>query len=119
MPLRVIYIAGPFRASTPWDQEQNVRRAEETALAVWKMGAVALCPHAMTRFYQDSAPDEIWLAGMMTLVERCDAILMTCDWRESSGSVAELETARRCGMPVWYADEMDLMADWIHERDSR
>jgi len=115
----VIYIAGPFRAPTPWEQEQNVRRAETVALEVWGLGAVALCPHAMNRFFQDSVPDRIALAGMLTLLRRCDAILMTEGWSESTGSVAELETARRCGMPVWYADNIGPMEDWIHGRDSR
>lgn len=36
--VKVVYIAGPFRAATPWLVEANVRRAEEVALAVWRLG---------------------------------------------------------------------------------
>lgn len=55
--MKVIYIAGPFRGPDSWAIEQNVRAAEALALEVWRMGAVAYCPHAMTRFYQGAAPE--------------------------------------------------------------
>ena len=31
--MKLVYIAGPFRAPTPWQVEQNVRRAESLALS--------------------------------------------------------------------------------------
>ena len=52
LQMKLVYIAGPFRGSSAWDIEENIRVAERAALEVWKMGAAALCPHTNTRFFQ-------------------------------------------------------------------
>lgn len=102
----VVYVAGPFRAmnddGTPnqWQQEQNIRRAEELALEVWYMGGAAMCPHTNTRFYQGAAPDNVWLEGDLALLAKCEAILLTPDWRRSVGATAEHNFAREHGIPV-------------------
>lgn len=89
MHMKVIYIAGPFRALTPWKVEENIRMAERTALRVAKAGHVPLCPHTMYRFFDDSTSDEFWLKGTQELLRRCDAIVMSAGWQESEGSKDE------------------------------
>jgi hypothetical protein len=84
--VKVIYIAGPFRAKTPWLIEQNVRRAEADALEVWQLGAAALCPHKNTQHFQDSAPDSVWIEGTLELLRRCDAVLVGGRYEASSGT---------------------------------
>jgi uncharacterized protein DUF4406 len=85
----VVYIAGPFRGKDSWEMENNIRRAEALALEVWRLGAAAICPHANTRFFQGAAPDEIWLDGDLAILRKCDAVLMTPDWKKSKGATAE------------------------------
>src|SRR4051812_24706808 len=46
--MKLIYIAGPYRAATEWQVVQNIRRAEALALAVWQSGAACICPHKNT-----------------------------------------------------------------------
>lgn len=103
MSIKVVYIAGPFRGPSAWDIEENIRRAERLALEVWRAGYAALCPHTNARFFQGAAPDEIWLAGDLELLRRCDAVLLTPDWQKSSGAHAEREEALRVGIPVFEA----------------
>lgn len=109
--MKVIYIAGPYRAPNAWEREQNIRRAEELALAVWRMGAAALCPHTNTRHFQDAAPDQVWLDGDLELLSRCDAVLLTLDWARSAGARAERAFALAHHIPVfhWKTD----LADWL------
>lgn len=109
--VRVVYIAGPFRGPSAWDIECNIRAAETLALEVWRAGAAALCPHTNTRFFQNAAPDEVWLAGDLALLERCDAVLMTPDWQRSSGARAEHDLAKEHGIPVFYA--IDEVRKWL------
>jgi nucleoside 2-deoxyribosyltransferase len=113
--MKVIYIAGPFRAEHQWAQEQNIRRAEELSLQVWRAGAVALCPHLNTRFFQGAAPDSVWLTGDLELLKRCDAILMVLGWEKSIGARSEREAAIRSGLPVL----SDITDVWRYLKNTR
>ena len=103
--MHVVYIAGPFRGPAAWDIEQNIRRAEELALKVWQAGYVSLCPHANTRFFQGSAPDEVWLKGDLELLKRCDALLTVSGWQFSTGAREEVRFALESQIPVYYSLE--------------
>ncbi len=100
--MKVIFIAGPFRGPNAWAVESNVRQAEALALEVWKRGAVALCPHTNTRFFQDALPDEVFLSGAKVLLARCDAVLVTPNWSKSLGTQKELAYAAEILKPVLF-----------------
>ena len=107
--MKVIYVAGPFRGKTAWDVECNIRRAEELALAVSRVGAMPMCPHTNTRFFNGEG--QFWLDGTMELLRRCDAVVLTHDWERSSGARAEVAEAERIGLPVFLgAAELN---DWL------
>ena len=109
--VKVVYVAGPYRGRDAWEVEQNIRRAEALALEAWRLGVAAICPHANTRYFQGAAADEVWLTGDLAILDRCDAVLLTEDWERSSGTRAEVEHARRRGLPV-FATLADLAA-WL------
>lgn len=98
--MKVIYIAGRYRGPNVWAVEQNIRAAEEVAARVWAMGHVALCPHANARHMDGVASDEVFLAGTLELMRRCDAVLLVPNWRDSEGARAEVAEADRLGIPV-------------------
>jgi hypothetical protein len=108
----VIYIAGPYRGPSSWEIEENIRRAERLALDVWKLGAVGLCPHTNTRFYQGAAPDATWLDGDLELLRRCDGIIVTDDWQRSSGARAEVAFAQTQQIPVFLT--LEDLAFWLN-----
>lgn len=114
--MKVVYIAGPFRGANYWEQEQNIRRAEQLALDVWKLGFAAICPHTNTRFFQGAAPDDVWLAGDIAIMLLCDAVLMTPDWNGSYGASKERAIALDNLIPVFY-DTVDLVLWEIWRRD--
>ena len=109
--MKVIFCAGPFRAidgGGPWEQEQNVRVMESLALHINSLGAVALCPHAMTRFYQDALPDTFWIKMTRELMRRCDAVVLGPNWMDSSGTRDELGEAETRDMPIFkFCDDTD------------
>jgi hypothetical protein len=112
--MKLIYVAGPFRGPNSWVIECNVREAETMALEVARMGAVPLCPHSMTRFFQGTLPDEYWLEATLEMLRKCDAVVFTARWSQSAGARAENEEAKRLGLPRFFADHgLTALENWL------
>lgn len=91
---KVIYVAGPYRADSEWQVVQNIRRAEEAAMKLWRAGWVVICPHKNTAFFGGYLLEEVILQGDLELLRRCDAIFMVEGWESSLGA------KRECGFAV-------------------
>lgn len=109
--MKCVYIAGPFRGDNAWEVENNIRRAETLALQVWRLGAAAICPHANTRFFSGTLPDVDWLTGDLEILRRCDAVIVTDDWRRSEGARAEVAEAYNRGLPVF--THITPLEEWL------
>ncbi len=112
MPL--VYIAGPYTAATPWEVEQNIRRAEALILPVAEAGGSPVCPHTNTRFHNGTMSYEFWIQATLALMLRCDAVLLAPGWPDSKGALGEIEAAHRHGIPVVYS--ITELAAWIAYR---
>lgn len=99
--MKVIYIAGPYRASTERGIIENIRKAEAVAIKVWQAGHVALCPHMNTRLFGGLCPDEVWLKGDLELLRRCDGMVLVSGWECSQGVLAEIRLAEKIGISVY------------------
>lgn len=100
-PMLVAYVAGPYRASTTWKINQNIERAKKVALEVWKMGYVAICPHANTGLFDGEMPDKTWLDGDLELLRRSDFVVLVPGWETSEGTKIEADLSSRLGKPVY------------------
>lgn len=109
--MKVVYVAGKFRGPNHWAIHENIRAAERVAHEVWKLGAVALCPHLNTIHFQDSLPDHIWLDGDLEMLARCDAVLTVDNWTDSAGAKAEVDHANALRIPVFHQAEQ--LATWL------
>ena len=98
--IKVVYVAGAFRAKTQWAIMQNVRKAEDASLKLWKLGYAVICPHTMTQHFQNECQDEVWLKGCLELLTRADAIYLVDGWEKSEGSLAELKLAQEIGLAI-------------------
>lgn len=118
--MKVVYVAGPFRPQlvpgSQWEQEQNIRLAEATSLEIWKMGAVAICPHTMTRFFQGAAPDDVWLKGDLELLRRCDAMITVGTWGKSKGTIGEYAFAVENKIPVFAG--LYSLKSWLEDQQT-
>lgn len=109
--MKVVYIAGPFRASSAWLIEQNVRRAEQAAFDVASLGAMPMCPHTNTRFFHGTLSEQFWIDGTKALLLRCDAVYLVEGWECSIGSLGERDEAERRRLPCFQS--MIMLASWI------
>ncbi len=103
--MKLIYVAGPYRAASEWQVTINIREAEEAALALWRMGYAVICPHKNTAFFGGACPDEVWLAGDLEMLARCDAIYPLPRWGDSAGARAEVAEAARLGKSILWTME--------------
>lgn len=115
--MTVVYVAGPFRAMNErgdqdmWRVQQNVMAAMNVALKVWKLGAVALCPHANSMFFTGAGDDAMWLNGSLELMRRCDAVVLVSGWEQSQGTLAEIREAQSEAIPVF--ESVEELKGWL------
>lgn len=108
----IAFVVGPYRDSRgPNYIRENIERAREVAVELWKMGFVVLCPHMNTALMDGICPDEVFLEGGKELLRRAaDFVVVLPGWRDSIGSVGELVAAQLAGIDVfnWPEDRNEL-----------
>jgi allantoicase len=107
----VVYVAGRFRGENAWEIENNVRRAEDVSFEVLKLGASVICPHANTRFFHGSLPDQVFIDATLALLAKSDAIFMMQDWHRSEGARGERRYAFDHHIPIFY--DLDDLEGWV------
>ena len=111
--MKLIYIAGPFRALTAWQIIKNIFRAACVALDAWKAGFSVHCPHLNNGIFQGELPESVWLNGDKEVVKRCDALLLVEGWEKSEGTKDEMRLAQEMDIPVF--DELKDLIRWRDE----
>ena len=99
--LKVVYVAGPFRASDAWDLQRNIRRALDVSFKVASLGMIPLCPHSMYEHFDRTLTEEFWLEATQELLRRCDYMVVVGHWLPSAGTSGERKLAESLGIPVF------------------
>ena len=103
MKLPKVYIAGPYSSG---DQAENVRIAIEAANEVVRMNGIPFVPH-LTHLWSLITPKAYtwWLWYDRQWLAKCDILLRLPGI--SPGADAEVEEAKRLGVPVFHGlDEL-------------
>ena len=106
----LVYVAGPYRAPTPWGVERNIQRAREYGARIAAMGKMPVVPHANTAHYEGIQKDSFWLEGTLTLMRRCDAVFVMPGSEGSEGVKAEIAEARRNKIRVFTS--LEALEQW-------
>lgn len=96
--MKLVYLAGPYRAKTTRAITQNINRAREYAIKLWQAGYAVLCPHLNSAHFDGCVEDARFLKGGLLMLQRCDAIAVMPGSEASEGTQAEIAEARRLGM---------------------
>ena len=100
--LKLMYIAGPYRAKTVAEIRQNIENARQVAEDwVKKEGWYPVTPHLNTAFMDGLASDSVFLEGALRLLEMCQAVCLVDGWWNSAGTIAEIEHAKNLGKPIF------------------
>lgn len=117
-----IYVAGPYTGKTKEEIEENVRKAMEAGLRIWKKGHFPYIPH-LTHWpdilAKELGIDMDWPDYMnwhAPWVDHCDALFLLA---ESKGALLELNRVKEQGKTVFYKLEeiptVDRSLTWAHE----
>jgi len=110
--LKVAYVAGPYRADTIYGVAQNIQRARDVALRLWKLGYATICPHSNTAFFDGACDDSVWLSGYLEILRRCDFVVVLDGWEKSEGATKEVRVANTNGIPVY-------PESWVEEQERK
>lgn len=102
----LIYISGPYTASTKEGCEKNTYDAIDAAIEVNKKGHLAFVPH-LSHWHDLRAKDrgveipwQHWIEVDLRLLIACDALLYL---KPSKGADIELAKAKEIGMQIFYS----------------
>jgi len=98
--MRVIYIAGPYRAETKAGIAHNIKHAREAAVKMWQEGYAVFCPHMNTAWFDGVVPDVTFLLGDIEILSRCDAIYLLKGFDKSVGARREYAVARKLKLEI-------------------
>jgi nucleoside 2-deoxyribosyltransferase len=106
--VKIAYVAGPIGHSpavNAWEREKNIRAAEDITLELLRAGYAVICPHTTCRFMDGVLPRETFIKADLSLLGRCDLMVLTDDWVRSPGACGEVEFAVDHHIPVFTLTE--------------
>ncbi len=106
--MRAVYICSPYKAADEETLQQNIEYARELTRKALLRGESPVTVHLyMTQCLDESDEQErnTGLAAGRELISRCDAVMVGARHGISAGMKAEIDFARRRGIPVQYIQE--------------
>jgi len=100
-----IYVAGPYTGSSLEEIEENVRRAMEAGLKIWKKGHFPYIPHLthwpdiLARNLNIPMDWEDYMKWHAIWVDDCDALFLLA---ESKGALLEFQRAKEDGKVIFH-----------------
>lgn len=115
--MKVLYTAGPYRNPSLYQINQNIRRAEDVAVQLWKAGYSIICPHKNTEHIDGEVPEDIILSGDLEQIRRCDGVVFIPNWHLSEGAREERRFCYKNKIPIfyWELDKEVLMTDFVKD----
>jgi hypothetical protein len=104
---KIVYIAGPLNG----DVAANVKKALEVSDMLARLHVGYFCPH----FYGEvhfslGIPEKYWIEYGLEMLRRSDAVILLSNWEKSSGTLGEIEEAKKMDIPVFELEDIvDLL----------
>jgi hypothetical protein len=104
-----VYVAGAYSATDVIKVLDNIREGMRASLEVFRAGFAPFCPWLDFHYQLMLRPGETltvpdFYEYSIAWLEVSDAMYVhpNSDWRNSTGTLAEIKTAKECGIPIYY-----------------
>ena len=98
--MKLVYIAGCYRAPTEWLVHQNILLAEKHASWIMKnhQDIYPIIPHKNSQGMGGLREDDYFLKGGLEILSKCDFIYLLPNWTKSEGAKIEWSFAKERGI---------------------
>lgn len=103
--MKTIFISGKYYDKDYYILQDNIRYAENVGVQLLFKKWNVIIPHKNFEFahiYFDSLNSDFWLERCLTLLSKCDSILMLRNWKKSDGAKKEYKFAKENNIPIFY-----------------
>ena len=107
--MRKVYICSPYRAKDGAQLDRNIDYAQALTKRALEAGLAPITPHLyMTQCLNEDKPEEraAGMAAGLTLLKRCDFVIVGVKYGISEGMSAEIAAADAAGIEVVNADKL-------------
>ncbi len=115
--MRIVFIAGPYIGDGSAEAvEKNIRAAERFQVALANARVGFFCSHNHTEHFQQKAkaPEAFYHElDFRFLTQLADAVLAVPGWEKSAGASREVEWAKANGLPVFFPQSPEDMAEIV------
>ena len=118
MPSPLVYNAGSYTAPDADGRERNVFASLCVTHQLLAMGAAVVDSRASYHRLHGELPEQCFIDSGLALLGRCDALVVSGDWRSSKGTLAEMAEAKRLRLPCFnwtIPGERDALRVWIED----
>lgn len=106
-----VYVAGPYSGNTI-QTLGNIRRGIGMSVKLLLRGYFPYCPWLDWLYGLFSeVPIELYQANSIAWLKVAQAVLVLEGWENSTGTKAEIEIAKREGIPVFYS--IEALVKWV------
>ena len=121
--MRTVYICSPYRAADSAQLDRNIDYAQALTKRALEAGLAPITPHLyMTQCLNEDKPEEraAGMAAGLTLLKRCDFVIVGVKYGISEGMSAEIAEADAAGIEVVNADKLRYKLEhdrraWLEE----
>lgn len=103
--MKRIYVAGPYSADNVLDVLKNIGRGQRACAKLFSLGYAPFCPWHDKSYVIDRPGDEFTVKQFyefsMAWLRVSDAVVLIDGWENSKGTLAEIEVAKKLGIPIY------------------
>lgn len=100
--MKRVYVAGPYSGPDVITVLGNIKRGIETSTQILNKGFAVFCPWLDWQFgIQTNLTKEQYQRNSIAWLEVSDAVVLVEGWKNSEGTMKEIELAEQLGIPVF------------------